>query len=431
MSTFKPALVVIDYETALLTGEASVEFYRDDFRIDSMAWSYRDANNEIKSGFVEGEDRIAKILERLVDDGVPIWAHNVPFEMGCTMCRFPELEKKMRWGGDTMRLAQNFDNGGRDYQREEVPLTFEEELDKLMTEAEGEEYEREETTYKKGLSLVACTNRILPRKHHGHKKEAHDWIRENVKECGAKGRVGKFLNRLPYPIMKRYNIGDTETTLALYEFITDHFSGIGYDYRMDHALYMNSVRMIVVAKIGGAEVRREALAETVALLEQEVIDIEQAFLKKFDTQIQQLEAKRLEEWCGGCRTDAGQLKRRNAAIADRELIDPYKRDPDNNKWDKNVRFNVGSNKQLTRIFVGALGMKPVFLTDKGSPSFKSCFLSQWGEGGLILKTRRERLLVLQQAKSLYELSEYDGRWHLDLKACGCSTGRYSGGTSVG
>jgi len=72
MSTFKPALVVIDYETALLTGEASVEFYRDDFRIDSMAWSYRDVNNEIKSGFVEGEDRIAKILERLVDDGIPI-----------------------------------------------------------------------------------------------------------------------------------------------------------------------------------------------------------------------------------------------------------------------------------------------------------------------------------------------------------------------
>ena len=76
MSTFKPALVVIDYETALLTGEASVEFYRDDFRIDSMAWSYRDVNNEIKSGFVEGEDRIAKILERLVDDGIPIWAQD-------------------------------------------------------------------------------------------------------------------------------------------------------------------------------------------------------------------------------------------------------------------------------------------------------------------------------------------------------------------
>ncbi len=90
-------------------------------------------------------------------------------------------------------------------------------------------------------------------------------------------------------------------------------------------------------------------------------------------------------------------------------------------------FNVGSNKQLAALFVGKLKMTPKFVTKTGQPSFKSAFLSQWGEGGDMLKKRRKRLLVLKQCDSLLALSEYDGRWHVDLKACGTTTGRFAGG----
>ena len=106
-------------------------------------------------------------------------------------------------------------------------------------------------------------------------------------------------------------------------------------------------------------------------------------------------------------------------------------DKKKNKWDEHVRFNVGSNHQLRMIFVDILKMVPKFLTDKGSPSFKSPALPQWGEGGMLLGKRRKRLLVLKQATNLLILSGYDGRFHLDLKACGTSTGRYAGGTYGG
>jgi hypothetical protein len=37
------------------------------------------------------------------------------------------------------------------------------------------------------------------------------------------------------------------------------------------------------------------------------------------------------------------------------------------------------------------------------------------------------MLVLAQIDSLLELSEADGRWHIDLKAAGTVTGRFAGG----
>lgn len=424
--TFKPTVVVIDYETELLTtGKGSLDYFRKDFRCTSMAYSYRGANGELVNGFIEGEDRCRIFMEKLARTQVPVWAHNLPFEMGVTNFRFPDLD--INWGGDTMRLAQNYDNGGRDYGND-APLTYEEELEKAMAELEGQEYERS-VTYTKGLSLDACVRRILPKKYHGHKEEAHEWIRKNVKDFKKNDRPGRYLNRLPHDILRRYNIGDTDNTLRLYEIITDHFEGIGFDWRRDHALYLNSVRMIVESKGKGIPVNRDKIATTIAEKEEEIYQIEQRFLEKFSDEVAEVERQRAEKWLTEPKTDRGRNSRRERLKRDELLSDP-RRKTDKNKYDEHVRFNVGSNKQLEALFVGILKMECQFVTDKGNPSFKSCFLHQWGDGGTLLSERRKKLLVLKQAQALEELTRYDNRWHLDLKACGTATGRYAGGTTA-
>lgn len=424
--SFKPTAVAIDYETSLITtGKGSVEFYRKDFRCDSMAYSYRDAAGELKNGFIEGEERIKLYLQKLADEQVPVWAHNLPFEMGVTQFRFPDID--INWGGDTMRLAQNYDNGGKEYGND-TPLTYEEELEKAMAELEGKEYERS-NTYTKGLSLDACVRRILPKKFHGHKEEAHEWIRNHVKEFKKNDRPGRYLNRLPYDVLRRYNIGDTDNTLRLYEIITDHFEGIGFNWQRDHTLYLNSVRMIVESKGRGVPVNRDKIAETIAQKKEEIYQIEQEFKEMFSKEIAEVERRREEKWLAEPKTDRGREGRIKRLGRDRELSDPYERDK-KNKYDEHVRFNVGSNKQLEMLFVDLLGMEAQFTTDKDNPSFKSCFLHQWGDGGMILGERRKKLLVLKQSQSLEVLTRYDGRWHTDLKACGTATGRYAGGTTA-
>ena len=56
------------------------------------------------------------------------------------------------------------------------------------------------------------------------------------------------------------------------------------------------------------------------------------------------------------------------------------------------------------------------------------FLAQYGEGGLILKNQKKLIIEKVQGESLLTLSEYDGRWHIDLKAAGAATGRMAGGS---
>ena len=72
-------------------------------------------------------------------------------------------------------------------------------------------------------------------------------------------------------------------------------------------------------------------------------------------------------------------------------------------------------------------MKWEFETPKGSPSFKTSHLDQWGEGGKILKIRKKRLLVLQQAVNTYASAMYDGRTHPSVRISGTRTNRVAGG----
>lgn len=397
--------ICVDYETFEILPDgsttASVDAFKSNFRVSSMAATEYDEFNSMKSYYFIGEEACYAFLKTIQDR--PIIAHNIQYEMLVTACRFPDL--KMNWYCDTMRLAQNYDNGGDDSDFELVTV---------------EEIEAGEEPVKKwkplsGLGLVKCLKRILKDRYVDHKREAYEWIQKNVP--GVKpGKEGRFLDKLPADVMERYNVGDTENTLALYTYITNVFERESFDWTFDHGLFLNSVQLIVGSKMRGILVDRDALHTTIVLLKQELIDIATNFRAKFIVEIRQIEQERLIKYASKPKTPKGKHKRLVRALHDKQV------------WNDDIAFNVGSNAQLQRLFVGIKRCSVKFFTDKGSPSFKSIVLKQYGDGGEMLKIRRKRLLVLKQSESLQTLSDYDGRFRADLKACGTATGRYAGGS---
>ena len=416
---YKPPYIVIDFETEE-NGHGSTEFYRPNFIVSSAAFSWLTKEGAIKSKFILGEANVGYELERIAKGGLPVVAHNIQFEKGVSHCRFPNI--KLNWYADTMRLVQVYDNGGDPLAFETIE-TIDDQLDRLLREAtdedndegrpkKGKKKDKPKLVMLAGLGLSKSCKRILQLE--DHKKEAHEWLRENVPEC-KRGRVGAYLNRLPADMLARYNVGDTEATLKLYKFITDHFVTINYNWRFDHEFFLSSVDRIVSAKIEGVPVDRIAIDTYRTSVIAEIAEMGRAFSEKFSEPIRLVERDRMAK----CILKPKTLRGRKGRLR------RYKRDDP--KLVKEVRFNVGSNAQLESLFCRKLGMVAKFKTAKGAPAFRSAVLDQWGDGGAILKARRKRLLVLKQCESLLALTVFDGKWHCDLKACGTSTGRYAGG----
>lgn len=412
-----PEFAIIDYETVV--GErGSTEFYRHDFRVASMAATWPTATG-FESAYFVGEQAVRQFLTKCVDTGVRLSAHNIQFEMGVTMCRFPDLYPRINWYFDTMRLVQVYDNGGDKF-AVEAPLSLDDMLDMELGIVEDDEQEPVSKKKKKpkpksiaGLGLKAALKRVL-RETLSHKDEAHEWLRANVDGCRV-GNEGTFLSRLPDDLSRRYNVGDTEGAFRLFRFITERLHKVGYDWKFDHGLYLKSVRQIVGAKRVGVPVDRVRLNDYRKVVAKEIEEIELEFGRQFRNEIAAVERGRTLDAIRKLKTLRGR----------KNFLRRYRMGTESAV--KAVRFNVGSNKQLAALFVDQIGITPVFRTNKGAPSFKSALLSQWGSGGDILKARRKRLLVFKQVEALLALTAYDGRWHHDLRACGTATGRYSGG----
>ncbi len=398
-------IICLDYETIELQSDgstkASTEAYRENFRVSSCAFAWNEEDTVV-SEYYEGEPAIRDALIRLVGDKkVPVVCHNIPFEMMVTQCRFAGVDIDWRW--DTMRLVQVWDNGGSEFEFESLPST-----DPLLSE-ESEE-KRESIS---GLSLVKSLKRVFRSDYESHKERAYEWIRQNVPDL-KKGKEGAYLDRLPQDIAKEYNCADTEWTLRLYRRLLSDFGRIGFDPRLDHSLYLSSVKLIVGAKIRGIRVAREALSKYRDEVAQEIEEIGRKFINEMASPISIVERGRLRDYWMAPKTAKGRHKRLMKALHDPAV------------WAEHVAFNPGSNKQLADLFVRVLGIVPKFMTDKGQPSFKSAMLNQWGPGGEMLLKRRKRGIVLAQVESLLALSEYDGRWHSSLRAAGTKSGRYVG-----
>ncbi len=366
----------------------------------SAAFSWRDGNQKV-SRFVIGEDKVRQALVEVGDR--PVVVHNYSFEYMVTKMRYPDL--RLNFYADTMRLAQVYDNGG-DKSAFEVVIDESEPLD-------PDELPEVKKISTAGFSLVKCAFRILKRTT-DHKKEAYDWIRENVPK--SKGKEGQYLDRLPHDILDRYNVGDTEVTLDLFEFLIGQFKSLEYDWTFDHQLYMSTARYVVDAKVRGIRVDRDRAAASRAKVAAEISTIESEFSTKYATQIAEVEADRLATYLSKVKTDKGKAKRLAKYTAgDSTAV-------------KEVRFNAGSNAQLAHLFMRKMGIMPKLFTAKGDPSFRSSHLSQWGEPGLMLQARRKKMLLVKQLDALLVVSEYDGRWHADLKMVGTATGRAAGGS---
>lgn len=409
---FKPDVICFDYETALLDGTPSVEYYRPDFRVTTASFSWIRDNGTINNQFLVGESNIRPFLQHIADEGIPLVCHNMTFEYGVSLCRFPDINLNIKY--DTMRLVQVADNGGKDMEWT-ADMSIDDELDAL----EGKKVKRES-----GLKLVKCVSRWLPVEYHNHKEPFHLYLRE--KHGVKKGTEGANLNLLPAEMLRDYNIRDSDVTLLLYLRVVNEFKAIGYDWSMDHWLYASTCRHVAKAKIRGVHVDRERLTKYRDAIVAEIAAIDSEFSAKFQTEINEIEQERLTKYVAKRTTEKGQLSAwMHATLEDQSTY----------------KFNSGSGKQLATLFVDKLKMPVTFWTQEPrkkpgverkkvfvpSPSFKSTHLHTWGEGGLILENRKRRLLVLQQCNSLLELSAYDGKWHTDLKVCGTATGRAAGG----
>ena len=387
-----PKYIAIDIETKDSRG-ASLESYRDDFEIWSLAAAWRDEQGELCTFFCMGEDRVERFLSRVSELKTPVIVHNLTFEMGCFKARFPHLE--FNWHADTMRLAQNADGGGKEFGH---VLTPEQQLEFM---------EGKNPYYTTGLGLEACASRFLEEKDKKHKEEAHSYLAEHH---GIKTKHGQHLHLLPINLLEKYNIADTKATLLLYEYFSVFFSYEGCNWRQDTAIYIERCRFIVDMYHTGTLVDRPKLAEVILKIREEVAELEQRFLITFKTECNQLRYKRYLSESAKFKSDKKKT----------QLRDLYDNDADA------FTLNFNSNKQLQLLFVDIMGLTPKFKTEKGAPSFKAAHLPTWGPPGEMLLKRRKRLLVLKQAENLFMLSSYDGRWHANLRACGARTGRMSG-----
>ncbi len=389
-------VIAIDYETALESGPASVEFFRPDFRVVSCAFSWVKPDGELDGLYVEGEENIRPLLQTLADTQAQVICHNFGFEYGVTLYRFPGIE--LNWYADTARMVQVADNGGK---------AFDDGMATLNSDIAGAP--KIKKGGKVGMSLAASARRWLPERYHDHKAPYYEYLR--LDHGVKKGQEGANLHLLPRDLLATYNLADTEVTLQLYYTLVRMFKDTGYkQWRLDHQLYFIAARKIAESRGQGILVDREALGSNLEALAAGIGKVSTDFRERFRDEIRALENDNMQKIVSPKKTERG---RDNAWLRCVENPSLYE-------------FKLSSGKQKEALFVGKLGLTPTYFTKKGAPAFSKAFLRQWGEGGIMLEKRGTMLLSQTQMSTLLDFSARDGRWHVDLSAIGTTTGRYKG-----
>lgn len=348
--------VALDFET---TG---LNFYEPGFKVLSCSLT-RSTDGE--SQFIMGHEEVRAALARLEYRQTPIATYNLAFELGVVTCCYPELQ--LNWWVDVQRLVQLYDNGGRGADQ--------------------------------GFGLKSSVRRILG-DYSNYEEHIYSWIRANVPGC-RRGKEAQFISRLPRDLLEDYNIKDTEYTLKLYTHVAARFAAEGYDWQLDHELYMATVRLIVDAKIRGVRVNRDGIVESIISLQKDIEDIDTRFADQFEQEIRHVrEELRILE----------QAKFKKKIVTEAPA------------------FNLTSKRHLKMLFCDLLKYNIGFKTPGGSPSFKASHMALYGDGGKLLARRGKLLNWLNQAKALNDLSTSDGRWHPSLRAVGTATGRFAGGS---
>jgi hypothetical protein len=359
---------------------SGLEYFRDDFEVLTAAFLW-ELNGVVKTVVREGKPSILAFLQKCKRAGAKLICHNYSFEYGVTKHQFPGYEDLIEI--DTMRLLQVADNGGKE--AEEQELTLEDEIAIL---------EGKRAVKRLGLSLQAGAQRWCSSEWHNHKERFYELIRER----GVKNKKpAEQLNLLTREELIEYNTIDVKVTWELYKSITKRFEQDGYRWELDHEIYKSMARLLCKAEVRGIRVDKEKAVEHIRNTSAEMERVISSFKTLLAKEIAEIEVE------------------------------------------QGAEFNTRSTKQLAKLFIDKLGMKPTFRNEPtkkmiesgitvGSPSFRAKFLHTWGEGGVLLKKQKTLLLQLKQGEALLENSELDGRWHLKMKAASTRSGRLSGGS---
>ena len=387
---YKPLSIICDFETALIDGSPSVKYYHPDFRVTMTGAAWLNKDGELVTKCYIGEEDSKAFLLKAKSQNITMVYHNAAFETGVIGCRFPEAQTD-NWV-DTMRLAQQTDNGGQ--------MSYENTYEEEMAELDG-------VKHSNGLGLEACASRFLPPEFFNHKKPFLDLIIERG------GKKGDF-HLLTSDELVAYNLKDVETTYALYKTLLERLGALKVDWTKDHMLYRSRVRLVVKARTEGVKVDLDQANRHIELETQNIRNIETEFKTKYKDHIDAIEQSKVDSWILSAKLAATQAKRR-------EILE-VSGIPDE------FRFSLASNKDKAHLFVDRLGLKPQFKSPTGSPSFNAKLLWQYGEPGNILTKLGTHKIAKIQTETLRSMAvEYDGRWHIDMKCASTRNGRMSGG----
>lgn len=353
-------IVALDYET---TG---LNFWEPDFRVLSCAFWSAEGNSK----FTLGEDKTRDHLLSLIDQGAKFVVHNASFEYPVTLYRFGV---PLPIEADTMRLAQVFG----------PPMVMK------GKDAKGRPKKRPV------FGLSACAKKYLGVKDF---KAKYYKILEDM----GFSNPGSHLDKLPADEFRDYNLADARYTMEIYKHIMEGFRKIGFNWQLDHGLYLGKVKYISKLKGRGIKVDRDKLAANIITVKDEVKAMDNAFIAYYPKEC--------------------------AEIVEEEVCKKWKSEKGREAGRKRLKFNCGSGTQLTKLFRDKLGMEIKFWTKSGSASTKKGHLHTYGEAGNILKNRGSTLINLSQMEALMRLSEGDGRWHPDYKLVSTMTGRNAGGS---
>ncbi len=391
---FTPSYIALDFETALLDGSPSVEFYRHDFRATSCAFAWRREDGSIKAKVTWGEDETREMIRKIISSNMTAVVFNYQFEYGVLKCRFPEFSELTCI--DVMRLAQCTDNGGAEHSEEEK--TWESELLGLEGKAPFN-----------GLSLEACVSRFCDSKYYKHKQPYIDLMIERG------GKKGDFHLLTPEELIE-YNLKDAEVTLVLYENLVNRFAQNRIDWSKDHYLYRSRCQLSALSKIRGVKVDFDQINRHIELEASNIDEVQRKFSEVYRPYLDRVEARKAQSYIESYKSEAYKIKAREA-IAKGEVPE--------------VKMNFNSCNDKEALFVEEMGLKPKFFTPSERPSFSSKLLWQYGEAGLMLASLGTHRISKTQAESLKILAEYDGRWHISMRAASTRNNRMSGGGSLG
>ena len=383
---YVPDLIALDYETKDDNG-ASINYHRDDFRIWSLSAAWRCQDGSIRHFFTVDGPTITRFLKRLSALQTKVVVHNLMFEAGCTMAKYPDID--INWHCDTMFLAALYDGGGEIWE------------------------EQDDEDWVAGMGLEKCASRVLPKSSRNHKKEAHDWLKQNHK---IRSNFGVHLDKLPLNILERYNNADTAITLKLYEALQAELKEIAVaqdwvGWEQPYQFYKTRAILMAKARITGLPVKQTECKQYVEDIDDQLTSLQNRFREWGGSHIEAIEAENREKILSSVKQEKTKEKYRQAMIDDPSIY----------------QFNINSGKQMAELFVNRLGITPPKLTEKGNPSFSTKTIHLWGDGGKILSEKSNRGIVQSQAANIYVDSLYDGNLHVDAKPIGTRTFRVSGG----